>query len=56
MNGQALDIDPSVFAASDNGGTIVDSGTTIAYLTEKAYDPFVNAVILRSMCLCLYGE
>jgi hypothetical protein len=44
VNGQALQVDPSVFATSSNRGTIVDSGTTLAYLAEEAYDPFVNAV------------
>ncbi|KAL5543697.1 hypothetical protein UlMin_007481 [Ulmus minor] len=44
VNGQALPINPSVFAASTNGGTIVDSGTTLAYLAQDAYDPFVNAI------------
>jgi hypothetical protein len=39
-----LQIDPSVFATSNNRGTIVDSGTTLAYLAEEAYDPFVNAI------------
>ncbi|MCI34709.1 aspartic proteinase-like protein 2-like, partial [Trifolium medium] len=43
VNGQALQIDASVFATSNNRGTIVDSGTTLAYLAEEAYDPFVNA-------------
>ncbi|KAI5426986.1 hypothetical protein KIW84_032422, partial [Lathyrus oleraceus] len=38
-------IDASVFATSNNNrGTIVDSGTTLAYLAEEAYDPFVNAI------------
>ncbi|XP_061345392.1 aspartic proteinase 36 [Gastrolobium bilobum] len=44
VNGQALQIDSSVFATSNTGGTIVDSGTTLAYLAEQAYDPFVNAI------------
>ncbi|KAK4741897.1 hypothetical protein SAY87_025485 [Trapa incisa] len=44
VNGKALNIDPSVFAASANGGTIIDSGTTLAYLAESAYDPFVTAI------------
>lgn len=44
VNGQTLAIDSSVFATTDNGGTIIDSGTTLAYLAEEAYDPFVNAV------------
>lgn len=44
VNGQLLQIDPSVFATSSNRGTIVDSGTTLAYLVQEAYDPFVSAV------------
>ncbi|OAY51496.1 aspartic proteinase 36 [Manihot esculenta] len=44
ISGQTLAIDPSVFATSSNRGTIVDSGTTLAYLAEAAYDPFVNAI------------
>ncbi|KAL5081848.1 hypothetical protein RYX36_010269 [Vicia faba] len=45
VNGQALQIAASVFATSNNNrGTIVDSGTTLAYLAEEAYDPFVNAI------------
>ncbi|XP_014496527.1 aspartic proteinase-like protein 2 [Vigna radiata var. radiata] len=44
VNGQTLQIDSSVFATSNNRGTIVDSGTTLAYLAEEAYDPFVNAI------------
>ncbi|KAM6568718.1 hypothetical protein CsatB_016703 [Cannabis sativa] len=44
VNGQILSIDPAVFSTSGNGGTIVDSGTTLAYLVEEAYNPFVSAV------------
>uniref|UniRef100_A0A2N9GW36 Peptidase A1 domain-containing protein n=1 Tax=Fagus sylvatica TaxID=28930 RepID=A0A2N9GW36_FAGSY len=44
VNGQTLPINPSVFTTSSNQGTIVDSGTTLAYLAEAAYDPFVNAI------------
>lgn len=45
INGKKLSIDPSVFAISnDKAGTIIDSGTTLAYLTEEAYIPFVDAV------------
>ncbi|CAI0398029.1 unnamed protein product [Linum tenue] len=43
VGGQTLAIDPSVFGTSDNKGTIVDSGTTLAYLADAAYDPFINA-------------
>ncbi|GAB4856524.1 hypothetical protein Ancab_014441 [Ancistrocladus abbreviatus] len=44
VNGQLLPIDPAAFATSDNRGTIVDSGTTLAYLVEEAYNPFVSAI------------
>ncbi|KAK3043612.1 hypothetical protein RJ639_001674 [Escallonia herrerae] len=48
VNGQTLSIDPAVFATSGNRGTIIDSGTTLAYLAEEAYDPFVNAITQAS--------
>ncbi|XP_076947025.1 aspartic proteinase 36-like [Bidens hawaiensis] len=44
VNGQMLPIDPTVFATSDNRGTIVDSGTTLTYLVAEAFEPFVNAI------------
>ncbi|KAH9734604.1 eukaryotic aspartyl protease family protein [Citrus sinensis] len=44
VNGQLLSIDPSAFAASNNRETIVDSGTTLTYLVEEAFDPFVSAI------------
>ncbi|GAV62911.1 Asp domain-containing protein [Cephalotus follicularis] len=44
VNGQLLQIDPATFATSTNRGTIIDSGTTLAYLVEEAYNPFVNAI------------
>ncbi|KAJ0623529.1 putative nepenthesin [Helianthus annuus] len=47
VNGHTLSIDPSMFATSTSrGGTIIDSGTTLAYLTEEAFDPFVDAITL----------
>ncbi|KAL3622953.1 hypothetical protein CASFOL_033253 [Castilleja foliolosa] len=44
VNGQTLNINPSVFSTSNNQGTIIDSGTTLAYFAEEAYDPFVAAI------------
>lgn len=44
LNGQTLAISPQVFETSSNRGTIIDSGTTLAYLAEEAYEIFVNAV------------
>ncbi|KAF9665082.1 hypothetical protein SADUNF_Sadunf16G0085100 [Salix dunnii] len=42
VNGQLLPTDLSLFATSNSQGTIVDSGTTLVYLVEEAYDPFVS--------------
>ncbi|KAB1221213.1 Aspartic proteinase-like protein 2 [Morella rubra] len=44
VNGQLLQIDPTAFATSSNRGTIVDSGTTLTYLVDEAYDPFVSSI------------
>ncbi|KAK2425365.1 aspartic proteinase [Trifolium repens] len=44
VNGQLLSINPAVFATSDNQGTIVDCGTTLAYLVQEAYDPLVESL------------
>ncbi|CAD6341899.1 unnamed protein product [Miscanthus lutarioriparius] len=44
VNGQKLSIDSSLFTTSNTQGTIVDSGTTLAYLADGAYDPFVSAI------------
>ncbi|KAL9244567.1 hypothetical protein vseg_018334 [Gypsophila vaccaria] len=44
VNNQELPIDASVFATSATTGTIIDSGTTLTYLAEAAYDPFVNVI------------
>lgn len=33
----------------------MDSGTTLAYLVEEAYDPFVSSVsLLICLCLCFF--
>ncbi|KAI6669916.1 hypothetical protein NL676_004801 [Syzygium grande] len=43
VGGQQLAIDSSVFSTSSSQGTIIDSGTTLAYLAEGAFNPFVAA-------------
>ncbi|CAI0392103.1 unnamed protein product, partial [Linum tenue] len=61
VNGELLPVDPAVFATSTGRGTFVDSGTTLAYLVEEAYEPFVSAVSKISghwstkllFCFCL---
>ncbi|GKV16623.1 hypothetical protein SLEP1_g27243 [Rubroshorea leprosula] len=44
VNGRKLAIDPSVFATSNNSGTIVDSGTTLVVLAETAYDVVIDSI------------
>jgi hypothetical protein len=44
VNGQKLPIDSSLFATSNSQGTVVDSGTTLAYLVDGAYVSLVSAV------------
>lgn len=48
MNGQILPIDPSVFTIATGDGTIIDTGTTLAYLPDEAYSPFIQAVSVFS--------
>ncbi|KAH9298287.1 hypothetical protein KI387_029969, partial [Taxus chinensis] len=45
VNGKNLPIDPQVFATTNSRGTIVDCGTTLAYLVEEAYDSFFNTIV-----------
>ncbi|KAM3303009.1 hypothetical protein P3S67_014039 [Capsicum chacoense] len=44
VNGQSLAISPQVFKTTGDRGTMIDSGTTLGYLAEEAYDIFVNAI------------
>jgi hypothetical protein len=44
VNSQKLPVDSFLFATSNTQGTIVDSGTALAYLADGAYDPFVSVV------------
>ena len=47
VGGQVLSITLSMFSTSSNQGTMVDSGTTLSYLADKAYDAFVSAVSIE---------
>lgn len=39
-----LNLPTDVFEAGDRKGTIIDSGTTLAYLPDVVYEPLVNKV------------
>lgn len=44
VNGKNISIDSSLLTTSNTQGTIVDSGTTLAYLADGVYDPVITAV------------
>jgi hypothetical protein len=39
-----LNLSKEVFEVGDRKGTIIDSGTTLAYLPETVYEPLVSKV------------
>lgn len=39
-----LNVSKEVFEVGDRRGTIIDSGTTLAYLPEMVYEPLVSKV------------
>ncbi|KAI4986612.1 hypothetical protein ZWY2020_019242 [Hordeum vulgare] len=45
VNGQNVPIDSSRFTTSKRQGTLVDSGTSLAYLPDGVYDPVISAII-----------
>lgn len=54
-----LNISADVFEAGDRKGTIIDSGTTLAYLPELIYEPLVTMILSRQHNLevqTIHGE
>ncbi|KAM2636493.1 hypothetical protein EV1_021116 [Malus domestica] len=48
VNGQILPIDPATFRTSDDRATFVDTGTTLAFFVEEAYESLVHAITSAS--------
>ncbi|PKA57770.1 Aspartic proteinase-like protein 2 [Apostasia shenzhenica] len=44
VGGVSLEIPTDVFQTGDRKGTIIDSGTTLAYLPDEAFKPLMNAI------------
>lgn len=51
-----LELPTDVFDSGDRRGTIIDSGTTLAYLPEVVYDSMMNEVTCYSLTFfyCLF--
>ncbi|XP_016515427.2 aspartic proteinase 36 [Nicotiana tabacum] len=47
VNGKALDIPTTIFDAGSNRGTIIDSGTTLAYLPNKVYSALMSKLMVK---------
>lgn len=54
VGGTSLQIPTNLFAAGDNTGTIIDSGTTLAYLPDAAYKQLMNAILSAQSSLNFY--
>lgn len=46
VDGEPVDLPPSIASFGGNGGTIIDSGTTLAYLPENLYTSLLEKVKL----------
>lgn len=44
VDGEPLDLPPSIASFGGNGGTIIDSGTTLAYLPQDLYNSLIKQV------------
>ncbi|KAK1596490.1 hypothetical protein QYE76_018974 [Lolium multiflorum] len=44
VNGENIQINPSLFTTSNTQGTFVDSGTSLSYLADGIFDPVINAI------------
>lgn len=44
VDGEPIDLPPSLASSDGNGGTIIDSGTTLAYLPQNLYNSLIEKV------------
>ncbi|CAH8359567.1 unnamed protein product [Eruca vesicaria subsp. sativa] len=47
VGGEPVDLPPSIANFGGNGGTIIDSGTTLAYLPENLYNSLLEKITAR---------
>ncbi|XP_065873635.1 aspartic proteinase 39-like [Euphorbia lathyris] len=54
VDGDVLDLPSDVFDSSDRKGTIIDSGTTLAYLPNSVYEPLMTKILSHQPGLKLH--
>ncbi|KAJ8747891.1 hypothetical protein K2173_012781 [Erythroxylum novogranatense] len=54
VGGSVLEIPTDVFDSGDRKGTILDSGTTLAYFPDVVYEPMMNKIMERQPGLTLH--
>lgn len=63
VGGDVLELPTDIFDAGDNRGTIIDSGTTLAYLPDEVLRPMMKKVYnkfrvpfrcLQDICMLLF--
>ncbi|XP_048324804.2 aspartic proteinase 36 [Ziziphus jujuba] len=54
VGGDVLELPTDIFDTGDRSGTIIDSGTTLAYLPDTVYDPLVTKVLAQQPGLKLH--
>ncbi|EOY09778.1 hypothetical protein QUC31_010342 [Theobroma cacao] len=54
VGGSLLELPSDIFDSGDRKGTIVDSGTTLAYLPSTIYEPLMNKIFSKQPTLKLH--
>ncbi|CAL0316646.1 unnamed protein product [Lupinus luteus] len=54
VNGDVLDLPTDIFDSGNGKGTIIDSGTTLAYLPSMVYDQILTKVLAQQPGLKIY--
>ncbi|XP_057960264.1 aspartic proteinase 36 [Malania oleifera] len=54
VGGELLNLPTNLFEVGNNKGTIIDSGTTLAYLPEVVYEPLVKKIISQQSDLKMH--
>ncbi|KFK30640.1 hypothetical protein AALP_AA6G008300 [Arabis alpina] len=49
VDGDPVDLPPSLASFDGNGGTIIDSGTTLAYLSQTLYSSLIGKITARQL-------